>query len=58
MSKELLKKMWDVETSRSIICSLLENKKQNTFASKNNLESNPREFHESTKSKSLKSTKK
>ena len=31
--------MWDAEASRSRICLLLENKKQNTFASENNLES-------------------
>ena len=31
--------MWDAEASRSRTCLLLKNKKQNTFASKYNLES-------------------
>ena len=39
MCEELLKKMRDAEVSRSITHTLLENKKQNTFVSKNNLES-------------------
>ena len=58
MSKELLKKMWDAEALRSVTYQFLENKKQNTFASKNTLESNPQGFHESTKSKGLESTRK
>ena len=32
-------RMWDAEASRSRTRQLLENKKQNMFASKNNLES-------------------
>ena len=39
MCKELLKKMRDAEKSRSITRTLLENKKQNMFAFKNNLKS-------------------
>ena len=41
MSKELLKKMRDAKVLRSVTRPFLKNKKQNTFASKNTLESNP-----------------
>ena len=58
MCKELLKKMRDAKVLRSVTRPFLENKKQNTFASKNTLESNPQEFHESTMSKGLESTRK
>ena len=49
LSKRLMR---DAEVSSSKTCLLLENKKQNTFASENNLES-----IESTKKKGLESTK-